>query len=97
MNARSRLLGLPYGDQGLLISRALYQAVGGYRAQPLMEDVDLARRLGRARLAEIPARAVTSAERFVRQGYWRRSTRNWALLARYLAGARPEELARAYD
>ena len=97
VNLRSRTLGLPYGDQGLLISRALYHAVGGYRAQPLMEDVDLARRLGRARLAEIPARAVTSAERFVRDGYWRRSARNWRLLARYLAGARPEELARAYD
>jgi rSAM/selenodomain-associated transferase 2 len=97
VNLRSRVFGLPYGDQGLLISRALYEAVGGYRAQPLLEDVDLVRRLGRGRLAEVPARAVTSAERFVREGYWRRSARNWRLLARYLAGARPEELARAYE
>jgi rSAM/selenodomain-associated transferase 2 len=97
VNVRSRLFGLPYGDQGLLISQPLYDAVGGYRAQPLMEDVDLVRRLGRARLAEIPARAVTSSERFEREGYWRRSGRNWRLLARYLAGARPEELARDYE
>ena len=97
VNLRSRVLGLPYGDQGLLISRTLYDAVGGYRAQPLMEDVDLVRRLGRSRLAEVGARAVTSAERFVAQGYWRRSMRNWGLLARYLAGAHPTDLARGYD
>jgi hypothetical protein len=96
-NLRSRLFALPYGDQGLLISRGLYEAVGGYRAQPLLEDVDLVRRLGRRRLAEVEARAITSAERFVREGYWRRSARNWRLLARYLAGADPAELARRYD
>ena len=97
VNLRSRVFGLPYGDQGLLISRALYDAAGGYRAQPLMEDVDLARRLGPSRLAEVEARAVTSAERFVSQGYWRRSARNWGLLARYLLGAHPADLARDYD
>ena len=96
VGARSRL-GLPYGDQGLLISRTLYEAVGGYRPLPLMEDVDLVRRLGRARLRPLTARAVTSAARYRREGYWRRSARNWRLLARYLAGADPGDLARAYD
>ncbi len=47
---RCRTLGLPYGDQGLLLSRALYDALGGFRALRLMEDVDLIRRVGRARL-----------------------------------------------
>ena len=51
---RCRVLALPYGDQGLLISRALYDAVGGFRPLPLMEDVDLVRRLGRRRLAALP-------------------------------------------
>ena len=51
---RCRVLALPYGDQGLLIARALYDAVGGYRPLPLMEDVDLVRRLGRRRLAALP-------------------------------------------
>ncbi|HEX6866038.1 MAG TPA: TIGR04283 family arsenosugar biosynthesis glycosyltransferase, partial [Caulobacteraceae bacterium] len=93
--ARCRMLGLPYGDQGLLISRALYDEVGGFRPLPLMEDVDLARRL-KGRLVPLAARAVTSAERYRRDGYLGRTFRNATILARYLAGADPERLARAY-
>lgn len=92
---RSRL-GWPYGDQGLLIPRALYEAVGGYRDLPLMEDVDLVRRLGRARLRALGASAVTSADRYRRGGYLRRSLRNWGLVARWLAGADSAALAREY-
>lgn len=93
---RCALLALPYGDQGLLISKSLYEAVGGYRPLPLMEDVDLARRLGSKRLRRLDAKAVTSAERYRRHGYLGRSARNAVLLARYLAGADPERLARTY-
>lgn len=93
---RCRWLALPYGDQGLLISRALYQAVGGYAPIPLMEDVHLVRRLGRARLAGMPARAVTSAARWRRDGWWRRSARNLMTLGLYFAGVSPERLARFY-
>src|SRR5215468_94765 len=50
---RCRVLALPYGDQGLLIARQLYDMVGGFRPLPLMEDVDLVRRLGRRHLARI--------------------------------------------
>jgi rSAM/selenodomain-associated transferase 2 len=96
VDQRSRRFGLPYGDQGLLISKTLYDEVGGYRTIPLMEDVDLVRRLGRARLRPLGARALTSSARFRREGYWRRSSRNWTLLARYLRGADPAELARGY-
>lgn len=92
---RSRM-GLPYGDQGLLIPRELYKAIGGYRDLPLMEDVDLVRRLGPARLRGLAANAVTSADRYRRGGYLRRSLRNWRLAARWLAGADPAELAREY-
>ncbi len=91
---RSRL-GWPYGDQGLLISRELYEAVGGYGEIPLMEDLDLVRRLGRPRLRPLGARALTSAARY-RGGYARRSLRNAVLVARWLAGADPAELADAY-
>ena len=94
---RSRWGGLPYGDQGLLLSKALYETVGGYAPLPLMEDVDLVRRLGRARLRGLGARATTSAERYRRDGYWRRSARNLGLLARYYRGADPSALARSYD
>lgn len=93
---RCRVLGLPYGDQGLLIARALLDAVGGIRPLPLMEDVDLVRRLGRARLAALPADALTSAARYRRDGYLSRSARNLALLALWFAGVPPRLLARFY-
>ena len=94
---RCRLLALPYGDQGLLISRTLYDEIGGYRDLPLMEDVDIVRRIGRTRLTMLRARAVTSAEKYRRDGYGRRARRNLVLLTRYLLGADPAALARHYD
>ena len=94
--ARSRLLALPYGDQGLLVSRALYREIGGYRPLALMEDVDLARRLGRQRLRPLAATALTSAERWRRDGWLHRSTRNLGCLALYGAGMSPARLARLY-
>lgn len=95
--ARARLWKLPYGDQGLLISRVLYDALGGYRDLPLMEDVDLARRIGARRLSILRSRAITSAEKYRRAGYLRRSSRNLVLLTRYLLGADPAKLAKEYD
>jgi len=95
-NLRSRLFGLPYGDQGLLINRRLLDEIGGVPDLPLMEDVALAGRL-RGRLTPLPADAATAAERFVRDGWVRRGTRNLWTLARYLAGADPAALATSYD
>jgi rSAM/selenodomain-associated transferase 2 len=94
---RASVLKLPYGDQGLLISRFLYDALGGYADIPLMEDVDLVRRIGRKRLVLLRAEAVTSAEKYRRDGYDRRAWRNLMLMARYLMGADPAVLAKAYD
>ena len=93
---RVRLLGLPYGDQGLLMSRRLYEEVGGYRPLPLMEDVDLVSRIGRARLVRLPVDAITSAERWRRDGWFRRSALNLACLGLYGAGVPPERIARFY-
>jgi len=73
---RCAAFALPYGDQGLLMPKRLYQQIGGYRPLALMEDVDLVRRLGRGRVVLLRTRAVTSAERFRREGYVRRSARN---------------------
>ena len=92
--ARVRLLGLPYGDQGLLVRRSHYHDVGGYRPLPLMEDVDLVRRLGR--VATLRADAITSAERWRRDGWFRRSARNLLCLGLYSAGMSPERVARLY-
>lgn len=94
-NRRARWLGLPYGDQGLLIARALLEDVGGYSPLPLMEDVDLARRL-RGRLVMLPAGASTDAGRYSAEGWWRRGMRNHITMLRYLAGTDPERLARDY-
>jgi rSAM/selenodomain-associated transferase 2 len=93
---RCRRFGLPYGDQGLLIARACYDAVGGYRPLPLMEDVDLARRLGRSRLSPIDHPAITSAARYRSVGYRRRSARNLLCLGLYFLGLPPRALARIY-
>ena len=93
-NLRSRLFGLPYGDQALLISATLYHKVGGYPNHPLMEDVALARAL-KGKLTPLKADAITSATKY--QGQWpRRGIRNLTLLIRYLLGANPETLAKRY-
>lgn len=94
--ARVKLLGLPYGDQGLLIPRRLYDELGGYRPLPLMEDVDLVRRIGRRRLAVLDEPAWTGAERWRRDGWLARPARNLFCLGLYALGMRPERIARFY-
>jgi rSAM/selenodomain-associated transferase 2 len=93
---RCRALALPYGDQGLLIARGLYDLVGGFARMPLMEDVDLVRRLGRRRLARIDARCVSSASRYRQEGFLRRPLRNLICLSLYFAGVPPDRLLRFY-
>ena len=93
---RCRALALPYGDQGLLIARSLYNAIGGFAPMPLMEDVDLVRRLGRRRLAPIAAQCIASARRYRRDGYVRRPLRNLLCLTLYFAGVSPTRIARLY-
>lgn len=94
-NLRSSLFGLPYGDQGLLVSRRMYQQVGGYPDQPLMEDVALVRAL-KGQLTGLPATATTGAERFQRKGWLRCGAQNMWTLARYFAGVDPKKLAESY-
>jgi rSAM/selenodomain-associated transferase 2 len=93
---RCRVLALPYGDQGLLIHRDLLREIGGIRALPLMEDVDLVRRLGRRRLVALDIDAITSAEKWQRQGWHRRSLHNLLCLTMYFAGVPPRLIARLY-
>jgi rSAM/selenodomain-associated transferase 2 len=95
-NWRARKLGLPYGDQGLLMSRTKYDSLVGYLDLPIMEDVDMVRRIGRQNLVELPATATTSAARYRRDGYWWRPIKNMALLSLYFMGVSPRRLARMY-
>lgn len=94
---RSRVLGLPWGDQGLLLSRRLYESLGGFRPLPLMEDVDFVRRLGRARLAPIGSPILASARRYGETGYLRRPVRNLFCLALYFCGVPAQRIARFYE
>jgi rSAM/selenodomain-associated transferase 2 len=97
---RTRTFAAPYGDQGLLVSRAVYDEVGGYRQMVLFEDVDLIDRLirlkGRGALRVLKSRATTSAERYARDGYARRVVKNAYCFSLYRLGVAPEKIARIY-
>lgn len=93
---RCLIFRIPYGDQGLLISKRLYNGVGGFKPMALMEDVDLVRRLGRRRVAFLRARAVTSAKRYRSEGYVPRMLRNLACLGLYYLRVSPRVLTRIY-
>ena len=97
MNARSRYTGIATGDQALFVRRALFERVGGFPDQPLMEDVELSRRL---RVVAAPAclreRVLTSGRRWERHGVWHTMFLMWRLRWRYWRGASPEVLARAW-
>jgi len=92
-NLRATWLGLPFGDQGLLVSREEYQRAGGYPDQVLMEDVAMVRKLDQLRCLPVVAR---SAARYRRDGWLTRGARNLWTQARYLAGGDPEVLAARY-
>ncbi len=93
---RGAALGLPYGDQGLLLSRGFYDELGGFSPLPIMEDVDFVRRIGRSRLETLAVPAVTSAERYRRDGYLFRMARNATCLLLYFIGVPAKSIARIY-
>jgi rSAM/selenodomain-associated transferase 2 len=97
MNLRSRLTGIATGDQALFVRRALFEQVGGYPDQPLMEDVELSKRLCRSgRPACVSARALTSGRRWDRHGALRTIVLMWTLRWRYWRGTPAEVLARVW-
>ena len=94
---RWRLTGLAYGDQGLLVRRALYEAVGGYPETRIMEDVVLIRRIARrARVHRLAAPILADARRWRREGRMRGTLRNAALITLFLAGVSADRIARWY-
>jgi rSAM/selenodomain-associated transferase 2 len=94
---RTKALALPYGDQGLLISKDFYLSIGGYKTLELMEDVDLVRRIGGKRLRVLSATATTSAAKFQQAGYLRRSTRNLICLGLFFLGVPVRWITRIYS
>ncbi|MGH7701045.1 MAG: TIGR04283 family arsenosugar biosynthesis glycosyltransferase [Gemmatimonadales bacterium] len=95
---REQLWGLPYGDQGLLVRRALFERIGGYPSVPLMEDVAIIRRLRReTAIRRLPAKLLTSGRRYVRDGVVRTWLKHTSLIALYSLGVSPHRLARMRD
>ncbi len=97
MNWRSRWSGIATGDQALFMTRAAFDAVGGFPVQPLMEDIEMSKRLLKlSRPACLRARVVTSGRRWETQGVWRTVLLMWRLRLAYWRGAAPERLAALY-
>ncbi len=98
MNLRSRWTGIATGDQALFMTRAAFEAVGGFPAQPLMEDIELSKRLRRlSRPACLRLRVTTSGRRWEARGVWRTIVLMWRLRWAYWCGASPHALARRYE
>jgi rSAM/selenodomain-associated transferase 2 len=97
MNLRSRLTGIATGDQAIFVTREAFERVGGFPDQPLMEDVEISRRLRRlGRPACLRAQVVTSGRRWDTHGGWRTILLMWRLRWAYWRGTPAHELARRY-
>jgi GT2 family glycosyltransferase len=97
MNLRSRFSHIATGDQALFVRRAVFEQLGGYAAQPLMEDIELCRRLKRTGPpACLRQRVVTSGRRWDERGALRTIALMWWLRWRYWRGEPAETLAKAY-
>lgn len=98
-NLRCKIFGLPYGDQGLLMSRALYEEIGGFGSMPLMEDVDMITRIkahvGKQNLVMLDSVLTTSADKY-KGGYAKRVLRNFKYLMSYKMGKDPKKIAESY-
>jgi rSAM/selenodomain-associated transferase 2 len=97
MNLRSRLSGIATGDQAIFVTRNAFRQVGGFPLQPLMEDIELSRRLKcLGRPACLRARVSTSGRRWEQRGVWRTILLMWQLRWRYWRGESASRLAEAY-
>nr|WP_290825427.1 TIGR04283 family arsenosugar biosynthesis glycosyltransferase [Halomonas sp.] len=97
MNQRSRLTGIATGDQGIFVRFSAFQAVGGFPAQPLMEDIELSKRLKKvASPACLSAKVVSSGRRWDQHGVWKTIRLMWRLRYRYWRGVSATQLAKEY-
>ncbi len=96
---RSRLSRIPYGDQGIFMSKALFDAIGGFPDVPIMEDVGIMKKIKAKRIRPIflDHALSTSARRWEQEGVVYTTVRNWILICLYALGADPRLLARFYS
>jgi rSAM/selenodomain-associated transferase 2 len=99
VTVRSRWNRLPYGDQALFIRRDYFERIGGFREIPLMEDVEIARRIRRlgGRLHILDSAVRTSCRRMEAEGIAKRVLQNWMITLLYNVGVAPEKLVRFYS
>ncbi|MCR4298018.1 MAG: TIGR04283 family arsenosugar biosynthesis glycosyltransferase [Gallionella sp.] len=97
MNWRSRITGIATGDQAMFMTRRAFESAGGFPDQPLMEDIELSRRLlALSRPICLPDRVVTSGRRWEAHGVWRTIWLMWRLRWLYWRGVPASELAKSY-
>ncbi len=97
MNWRSRLTGIATGDQTIFMTREAFNKVGGFPEQPLMEDIEMSKRLKRLSPPVcLPERVVTSGRRWDQNGVWKTILQMWRLRWAYWRGVPASELARLY-
>ncbi|MBI1887616.1 MAG: TIGR04283 family arsenosugar biosynthesis glycosyltransferase [Nitrosomonadales bacterium] len=97
MNWRSRLTGIATGDQAMFMTKRAFEAVGGFPDQPLMEDIEMSKRLlARSRPIYLMDRVATSGRRWEVNGVWRTIWLMWRLRWHYWRGVPASELARSY-
>jgi rSAM/selenodomain-associated transferase 2 len=98
MNWRSRISGIATGDQAIFVARSAFESIGGFPDQPLMEDVELCKRLrALSPPACLHARAVTSGRRWESRGVWRTIVLMWRLRWAYWRGVPASVLANLYE
>ena len=94
---RNKYLGLTYGDQAIFVKKENFLSAGGYKGMPIMEDVDLVRRIRKhGEFKILKEKALTSARRWQKKGLILTSLRNLVLLTLYYLGLRPEKIYRLY-
>lgn len=95
---RTRVTRVPFGDQAIFIRKSYFGKIGGYKDIPLMEDVEIMRRIGKRgdKICIIPERVMTSARRWEQEGILYCTLRNWALQLSYALGVPAEQLATWY-
>jgi len=97
MNLRSRLTGIATGDQAIFVRKSVFEQLGCFPDQPLMEDIELSRRLKRITPPVcLHQRVITSGRRWEDRGVWRTILLMWRLRLAYWMGTSPEQLVRDY-
>jgi rSAM/selenodomain-associated transferase 2 len=97
MNVRSRITGIATGDQAIFVTRSAFDAVGGFPDQPLMEDIELSKRLlAHSKPARIRQPVITSGRRWEQDGVWRTIVLMWRLRWNYWRGVPAQQLAKIY-